>query len=127
MLHANVDRLWAKWQWLYGRDDETATASYDPLGVYTAPCNFAKRLGQNADDNMWPWDGTTGFVTPGDPCTQRPGVAPGGALPAAIGGWGPPAVPRPRYVLDYDRWRLLGSSGLGYGYDDVPFAQTTPP
>jgi len=127
MLHANVDRLWAKWQWLYGRDDETSTASYDPLGAYTAPCVFTRRLGQNADDHMWPWDGTTGFVTPGDPCTQRPPVAPGGALPAAIGGWGPPVIPRPRDVLDYDRWRLLGSTGLGYGYDDVPYAQTTPP
>lgn len=127
MLHANVDRLWAKWQWLYGRDDETATASYDPLGAYATPCSFARRLGQNADDYMWPWDGTTGFVTPGDPCTQRPAVAPGGALPAAIGGWAPPAIPKPRDVIDYDRWRLAGSAGLGFGYDDVPFAQTGPP
>ncbi len=127
MLHSNVERLWAKWQWLYGRDDETSTASYEPLGAYAAPCNLAARLGHHADDRMWPWDGTTGFVTPGDPCTQRPVTAPGGPLPAAVGGWGPPAVPRPRDVIDYDRWRLLGSSGLGYGYDDVPFSQSTPP
>lgn len=127
MLHANVDRLWAKWQWLYGRDDETATPSYDPVGAYVTPCNFARRLGQNADDDMWPWDGTTGFVTPGDPCTQRPAVAPGGALPPGVGAWGPPAKPKPRDVVDYDRWRLAGSTGLGYGYDDVPFAQATPP
>ncbi len=127
MLHSNVDRLWAKWQWLYGRDDETVTSSYDPLGAYAAPCSFPRRLGQNASDNMWPWDGTTGFVTPGDPCTQRPSVAPGGALPPAVGGWGPPPIPKPHDVVDYDRWRLAGAGGLGYAYDDVPFAQAGPP
>lgn len=127
MLHANVDRLWAKWQWLFSRDDETTTPSYDPLGMYTPPCSFPRRLGQNADDEMWPWDGTTGFVSAGDPCTERPAVAPGGALPPAIGGWGPPARPKPRDVVDYDRWRLAGVTGLGFAYDDVPFAQTGPP
>lgn len=126
MLHANVDRLWAKWQWLYGRDDPTDLASYEPQGAYAAPCppSMSPRLGHYVDDRMWPWDGTTGFVTAGDPCTERPATAPGGPIPAAIGGWGPPAVPRPRDVIDYDRWTLLGSSGLGYGYDDVPFSFT---
>ena len=120
LLHSNVERLWAKWQWTYGRYDPTTTASYAPQGVYPGSCPI--RLGHYADDPMWPWDGTTGFVTPGDPCTQRPATAPGGPIPAAIGGWGPPGVPRPRDVVDYDQWTLLGSSALGYGYDDVPFA-----
>jgi tyrosinase len=120
MLHSNVDRLWAKWQWLYGREDPASSVSYAPQGTYPGSC--AARLGQYVEDRMWPWDGTTGLVTPGDPCTQRPATAPGGPIPAPIGGWGPPPVPRPWDVVHYDHWTLLGPSGLGYGYDDVPFA-----
>jgi tyrosinase len=125
LLHANVDRLWAKWQWLYVRDEPAATSSYDPQGAYATGGSF--RLGQYAQDRMWPWDGTTGVVVPGDLQTERPAIAPGGQLPAPIGGWGPPSIPRPADVIDYDRWIVLGPSGLGYGYDDVPFAQAGTP
>jgi tyrosinase len=119
LLHSNVERLWAKWQWIYLRQDPSAAASYAPQGAYAG--GGTVRLGHYAQDSMWPWDGRTGFVTPGDPLTQRPSTAPGGALPAAIGGWGPPIRPSPVDVIDYDRWVLLSPSGLAYGYDDVPF------
>jgi len=119
MLHSNIDRLWAKWQFDHIREDPTAANSYAPQGTFVTTGSVS--LGQYAEDNMWPWDLTTGFVTPGDPLTQRPPTAPGGSIPAAIGGWGPRPSPRPRDVVDFDQWTLLGSSGLGFGYDDVPF------
>jgi tyrosinase len=119
LLHSNVERLWAKWQWTYARQDPALAASYSPQGAYSS--GSGARLGHFEDDLMWPWDGRTGIVQAGDPMTQRPDVAPGGPLPSAIGGWGPPAKPRPRDVIDFDRWTLLGTSGLGYAYDDVPF------
>jgi tyrosinase len=119
LLHSNVERLWAKWQWIYARQDPLAAGSYSPQGPYVG--TGIVRLGHYADDTMWPWDGRTGIVVAGEPLSERPSTAPGGALPSALGGWGPPAWPRPKDVIDYDRWTLLGTSGLGFGYDDVPF------
>lgn len=123
MLHSNVDRLWAKWQWVHGRKSPADALSYSPQGAFPGMATAGGiRLGHFANDTMWPWDGTTGTVIPGDPLTTRPATAPGGALPASIGGWGPRAQPRPGDVINLDRWSLLGVSGLGFGYDDVPYS-----
>src|SRR5262245_19270439 len=62
MLHANVDRLWAKWQWMFGRFDTTSPASFSP----------GSRVGHRLPDTMWPWNGVTSF--------PRPSTAPGGTL-----------------------------------------------
>lgn len=119
LLHSNVDRIWAKWQFVEDRDDPTAVASYSPQGAY--PDAVGERLGTHAEDMMWPWDERTGVVIPGEPLTTRPSTAPGGPLPVPIGPWSQRTRPRPADVIDYDAWTLLGVSGLGYGYDDVPF------
>ena len=122
MLHSNVDRLWAMWQWTYGRKDPAATAAYAPQGAYPNPGSGTIWLGHYARDLMWPWDGRTGFVVPGDSRTRRPATAPGGPLPVLQSPAAALTKPRPSDVVAFDRWTLLGRAGLGYGYDDVPFA-----
>jgi len=71
LLHGNVDRLWAKWQWAYGRYDVTSGASYEPLGSH--PGSGSTPIGHYLMDTMWPWNQVT---TP-----PRPSTAPGGAFP----------------------------------------------
>lgn len=119
MLHSNVDRLWAKWQWVNGRKDPADPLSYTPQGTYPGGGPYA--MGHYAEDRMWPWDGSTGFVIAGDVLTERPSTAPGGPMPAPVGAWGPEPSPRPRDLVNYDQWALLGVAGLGFAYDDVPF------
>ncbi len=103
LLHANVDRLWAKWQWVKRRTAPGLAASF-PGGPPT-------RIGHNLDDTMWPWNGVTG-----DP---RPATAPGGSLADSPETKLPGPKPTVRSTIDY----LAVHSGeeLGFAYDDVPF------
>ena len=64
LLHANVDRLWAKWQWMHRR-----TSPAEPRAFAPASPN---RIGHRLADTMWPWNGVTG--------APRPPTAPGGTL-----------------------------------------------
>lgn len=119
MLHCNIDRLWAKWQWAYNRYDSTQTSSYDPLGSYT-PGMFI-RDGHFLEDTMWPWNGVTGLGDPADIFDDRPSTAPGGAFPQTVGRLGmPPSNPRPLDTIDYES-NSNNWSALGFAYDDVPF------
>ena len=123
MLHSNVDHLWAMWQWLNLRDDPSSADAYSPQGEYPVPGSGTIWLGHYANDSMWPWDLRTGEVVAGDSRTRRPASAPGGRMPVLLAPAAALQVPRPRDLIDYDRWTLLGRSGLGYSYDDVPFSQ----
>jgi tyrosinase len=102
LLHANVDRLWAKWQWLFHRFDVAGPDTYAPGG----------RIGHELEDTMWPWNGETGG--------QRPPTAPGGELVASLTATAPAPRPRVREMLDY-QGRLQPEARLGFDYDDVPF------
>jgi tyrosinase len=102
LLHANVDRLWAKWQWLFRRFDVTEASTYGPGG----------RVGHELDDSMWPWNGISGGL--------RPPTAPGGELATSLTASAPTATPRVREMFDY-QGRLHAESRLGFDYDDVPF------
>jgi tyrosinase len=101
MLHCNVDRLWAKWQWLFDRHDPAVSQSYSQ----------GSRVGHRLNDTMWPWNG---IVTP-----PRPPTAPGGAFAGSGGTPLPGATPQVRAMLDYQG--KLGGVALGFDYDDVPF------
>jgi tyrosinase len=103
LLHANVDRLWAKWQRRFGRFNPATGASF--VG---SPGN---RIGHNLPDTMWPWNGST--VSP------RPPVAPGGTLAVSPATAAPGGQPRVRDCLDF-QGRLNLASRMGFDYDDVP-------
>jgi len=102
MLHANVDRLWALWQWLNRR---------------TNPADVKVYRGQNRDgrrlaDSTWPWNGVT--------TAPRPDFAPGGPLASSPTTVAPGAEPTIRGVIDY-QGHSSAAARIGYGYDAVPF------
>jgi tyrosinase len=104
MLHSNVDRLWALWQWLNLRTDA------DDHDVYTGENRDGRRL----DDTMWPWNG---IIT-----APRPNFAPGSGLPASPLTPTPGTKPSVRSTIDYHGSRVgLPADWLGFSYDDVPF------
>lgn len=103
LLHANVDRLWAKWQWYFKR------MRIDDPDAYALGQNL--RIGHNIGDSMWPWNGDTN-----DP---RPSTAPGGTLaPSAVTN-APGPSPTVASAIDYQG--VHGGAHLGFDYDDVPF------
>ena len=103
LLHANVDRLWAKWQWIHGRTDPALGRSFAPA--------LGNRIGHRLGDTMWPWNGVTG--------APRPSTAPGGQLAASPATAAPGPQPRVRAMIDYQA--VGGGAPLGFAYDDVPF------
>ena len=103
MLHANVDRLWAKWQWIHRRTNPAQARAFAPA--------FGNRIGHRLGDTMWPWNGVTG--------APRPSTAPGGTLASSPSTTAPGAQPRVRAMIDYQA--VSGGAPLGFAYDDVPF------
>ena len=103
LLHANVDRLWAKWQWFRRRWSDSDPDAFPLTGVAPA--------GHNIGDTMWPWNGVV--------VGTRPPTAPGGALSPSTLTTAPGPAPTVRASLDYGG--VLGGPVLGFDYDDVPF------
>jgi tyrosinase len=103
MLHANVDRLWAKWQWVRRRTNPADALAFAPA----APNRVGHRLG----DTMWPWNGVT--------TAPRPPMAPGGGFAASPSTPAPGSTPRVRDMIDFQA--VAGGNPLGFAYDDVPF------
>jgi tyrosinase len=110
LLHANVDRLWAKWQWFNKRFDGTNAATYDFRGKAGDP--GATRVGHNLKDTMWPWNGV---IT-----APRPPVAPGGTFAPSPGAAAPGLSPAVRDMIDF-QGAIASGGRLGFDYDDVPF------
>jgi tyrosinase len=107
MLHSNVDRLWALWQWLNRRTDAN-----DP-DTYTGQ----NRDGRRVNDTMWPWNGVK---TP-----PRPNFAPGNGLASSLLTSTPGSKPIVGSTIDYHASRVgLPAGWLGFSYDDVPFEFT---
>ena len=105
LLHCNVDRLWATWQRQYGRFNAETASSFDS--------SADNPIGHNLPDTMWPWNGIIGGA--------RPPTAPGGALAPSPCVSAPGPKPRVQDALDY-QGSVSAGSGLGFDYDDVPFA-----
>lgn len=110
LLHANVDRLWAKWQWLNHRFDPSIIETYTFLGSAGEP--GATRIGHNLNDTMWPWNL--------DDQPPRPSTAPGGDFPDSLLTNAPGRTPAVLSMIDY-QGVLDPSRRLGFDYDDVPF------
>ncbi|MEU1972555.1 tyrosinase family protein [Microbacterium sp. NPDC019599] len=102
LLHCNVDRLWAKWQWAFRRHDPAAARSFA-----TGSVTPGHRIG----DRLWPWSGPL--------AAPRPTTAPGGGLTASPMTDAPGISPRVRDTIDY--LGTLSARHLGFAYDDVPF------
>lgn len=109
LLHANVDRLWAKWQWVKRHYDQV-TDTYPHLG--SAGPGSPERIGRNWDDTMWPWNGASG--------PPRPPTAPGGGLAASAASPAPATSPILGEMIDY-QGKIAGVNRLGFDYDDVPY------
>ena len=111
LLHGNVDRLWAFWQWLNHRHDVLSPETYSTSGVHWPP-NRPTGLGHNLGDTVWPWNQSR---TPPRPTFPPPrGPMPASPLTAAPGG-----APRIQDMIDYQG--VHGGQALGFDYDDVPF------
>jgi tyrosinase len=110
LLHCNVDRLWAMWQWLKKRLDASQPATYKFRGKAGDP--GATRVGHNLLDTMWPWNGVT--------TSPRPNTAPGGDLARSIIAAAPPPKPTVGDMIDW-QGKINTATFQGFDYDDVPF------
>jgi tyrosinase len=103
LLHGNVDRLWAKWQWFTKRTDPAVSSAYATPNP--------NRIGHRIGDTMWPWNGS---IAP-----PRPSTAPGGTLAPSPITTAPGARPTVRAMIDFQA--VGGAAPLAFAYDDVPF------
>ncbi|MGY3615110.1 tyrosinase family protein [Bradyrhizobium sp. USDA 10063] len=110
LLHANVDRLWAFWQWLNRRTDASDSATYSLGGSLAG--NRPGLIGHNLGDTMWPWNQSR---TPPRPTF----VPPRGKFPESDAVNRPSSRPRVQDMIDYQG--VQGGESLGFDYDDVPF------
>ncbi len=107
LLHCNVDRLWAKWQWLQKRMDPG-----DPKAFGSPVQDGNRPPGHNLDDTMWPWNG----ITSG----PRPNFSPRTPLAQGVGIKAPGNKPKVRSMIDYQGVHRADRR-LGFDYDDVPY------
>jgi tyrosinase len=110
LLHCNVDRLWARWQWFNDRFDGSQPSAFFFRGTVNSP--GATFIGHNLGDTMWPWNDEKG----GD----RPASAPRTPFPAVPTAPAPGAAPTVGDMIDY-QGLLHEGSYLGFGYDDVAY------
>ena len=104
LLHSNIDRLWAKWQW--------ATNRYDTSNIDTYSLQPTPTVGDFLTDTMWPWNGVT--------ASPRPSTAPGGTLIQLAFPSKPGPTPTVADVIDYIG-KTQGNSNY-FDYDDVPLS-----
>jgi len=122
LLHSNVDRLWAKWQWANIQLNPSSVSSYSPQGTFPGEEIADFHIGHYGSDTMWPWNEVTG--TGSTSTGDRPFDAPGGALEPVFGAEeSPPLSPTPRDMVDYQSIRSINrvNPGMGFAYDDVPY------
>lgn len=108
LLHCNVDRLWANWQYFNARHDPASRLAYPDQGRSSSPDRIARRV----LDTMWPWDNQTGG--------ERPPSAPGGPMQGSSSAVAPGPTPTIGSMIDY-QGRTGPDQDLGYDYDDVPY------
>lgn len=103
LLHCNVDRLWAKWQWLHRRFDFTGRDSYD---------RSTSAVGHRLEDSLWPWNQTRGG--------PRPSTSPGGRFADSPVASAPGPIPFLHDMFDY-QGVVTAAAGLAFDYADVPY------
>jgi tyrosinase len=103
LLHCNVDRLWAKWQF--------ANKLHDPANARAYPATGPMGPGHRLNDALWPWCGPLP--------KPRPETAPGGGLAPSPMTAVPGASPKLRDMIDY--LGTVGATHQAFAYDDVAF------
>ena len=109
-LHCNVDRLWARWQWLQANGfDRTHPHGYDLQQSHASPpagqlpsLMDNRTLGQYLEDTMWPWDDVTG----GTGTAERPVLSNLNPFPIVLGGVLPLGTPTVGSMIDYRALRF---------------------
>jgi len=122
LLHTNVDRLWAKWQWANDRFDTNFVSTFSPQGEFPGNTLADFHIGHYLNDTAWPWNEATGDGS--NDSDQRPNAAPGAMLEALYGfEASPPLSPTLRDLIDYQSIRSKNTvnPGMGFAYDDTPF------
>ena len=109
LLHCNVDRLWAKWQWLFDRQNNQDSNSYSNLGL--AGDQGSIRIGHNSLDTIWPWNQVSNFPRP----TPTRSSFPSSSFVDAPG-----PTPTIEQMIDW-QGKINPSDKLGFDYNDVPF------
>ncbi|EOR93425.1 Tyrosinase [Arcticibacter svalbardensis MN12-7] len=118
MLHSNVDRLWAKWQWIMTgqRFDPIDINAYPHLGSGNSTVGGEFGIGNFSDDTMWPWNGI--FVQP------RPITGPNTTFPLSPFLTVPSQTPDLKSMIDYHGQKNL-SANLGFDYHGVRYDHST--
>ncbi|WP_308992706.1 tyrosinase family protein [Mariniflexile litorale] len=121
MLHCNVDRLWATWQWKTAgyRFDPTDSDSYDRQGTGSRTGQqISDLIGNYTEDTLWPWDG--------DDQHPRPPQANWGNFPDSNVASAPGPIPKLKQAIDYHGQHSQDPDDcLGFDYDDIPLDYPT--
>jgi tyrosinase len=116
MLHANVDRLWAAWQFQDTSNNLFKSANSNAYKPDSFPHAPAARAGDFTSDTMWPWNEVTG--------NPRPATAPGGTLINSPFSRFPGKKPTVADTIDY-QGKLTGKA-LYFDYDALPYKPVQP-
>ncbi|MEQ1826896.1 MAG: tyrosinase family protein [Pirellula sp.] len=119
LLHANVDRAWAKWQREKNRFDPNGTdpLTYSPVGNYPGPAVANRsRAGIYSKDTVWPWNLQGGTQGTADSLDDWPNYS--FPMPLPFANHGPDG--RVHNLIDYLNTHGTGKPH-GVSYDDVPF------
>jgi tyrosinase len=103
LLHCNVDRLWAKWQFVTRLHDPNDPRSFTPAAGFPP--------GHRLPDLLWPWCGPLP--------APRPATAPGGGMAASPMTNTPGSSPKVGAMIDY--LGTVAATHHAFAYDDVPF------
>ncbi len=112
LLHSNIDRLWAKWQWIDNRFDSSDISSYPHQGAGRTTVGGELGIGNFTNDTLWPWNGD--FSSP------RPTTGPNVRFPNSTIVNVPSQTPDLKSMIDF-QGQLNLSSNLGFAYEDVPY------
>jgi tyrosinase len=116
LLHCNIDRLWAKWQWIKENDlfRPNNPNAYPRQGNGNVATNNEQGIGNFTNDTMWSWNRLFGNSRP--PRNPPPGTE----MPDSPLTNFPGRQPTVGSMIDYQGQFSLANN-LHFAYDDVPF------
>lgn len=112
LLHCNVDRLWAKWQFVNEMFDSGDSNAYPRQGNGNAAIGGETGIGNFTNDTMWSWNRLFG--------APRPNRSPGTEMPDSPLTTFPGKQPTVGNMIDFQGQHLTANN-LHFAYDDIPF------